>query len=321
MLHFTPRAEWEAATERGEYRPAAMAQEGFVHLSFGHQLAAVASELVPGASDLVVLVVDPGGLEAALRIEGGFPHLYGPVPLESVRLVLDMPPRPDGSFELPEAARLAELVLVSQPSAAAALRRARSVMDGFPGPWWLAGGWALEPAEGEPSRPHLDLDVALLREDASRLASHLHAFDLRRARNGRLLPWEGGRLEGGDHQVWARPRDGTSPQRWQDFAADPGFVEFLFEDLDAEGRFVFRRDGSVRAPIERLGSPGGFLSPEVALLYRAKALLEDDAGRRSTAHFDFEHVLSRLEREQRAWLHDAIGRVHDGHPWLRALSG
>jgi uncharacterized protein (DUF952 family) len=39
MLHFTSRAEWEAAETTGEYRPAAMAKDGFVHLSFGHQLA------------------------------------------------------------------------------------------------------------------------------------------------------------------------------------------------------------------------------------------------------------------------------------------
>src|SRR4051812_48874894 len=78
VLHFTSRTEWERGLADGQYRPDAMAADGFVHLSFGHQLARVASERVPGVHDLVLLVVDPHGLEKDLRLEGGFPHLYRP---------------------------------------------------------------------------------------------------------------------------------------------------------------------------------------------------------------------------------------------------
>lgn len=36
---------------------------------------------------------------------------------------------------------------------------------GFPGPWWIAGGFAIELATGRAIRPHDDIDVGLLRSD------------------------------------------------------------------------------------------------------------------------------------------------------------
>jgi hypothetical protein len=108
-------------------------------LSFGHQLARVATRCARGAEELVALVIDPAALRDDLRVEAGYPHLYGPVPLSSVRLVVDFPPQPDGTFLVPEQARLAELALLAAPTAEAALDRAKSVMDGFAPPWWLGG--------------------------------------------------------------------------------------------------------------------------------------------------------------------------------------
>ena len=320
MLHFTSRDEWKASEAAGEYRPTAMSRDGFIHLSFGHQLARVATERAGAATDLVLLVVDPSGLEADLRTEDGFPHLYRPIPVASVRLVVDMPPKADGSFEVPEPARLTELALTAQSSAGAALARVRSVLAGFDAPWWLAGGWALDAAATTPSRPHLDLDVAVLRRDMPNVARHLASWDLRLAREGRLLDWDGQELSAEDHQVWARPDDGLRPGRWQDFAADPGFVEFLAEDVDADGAWMFRRDPTVRSPVERLGPPGGFLAPEVALLYKAKAAVSSDPQLSAKAQFDFDHALDHLDAEQRTWLVAALRSSHPGHPWVAALA-
>lgn len=213
MLHFTSRAEWEAAEATGEYRPDARTEDGFLHLSFGHQLAWVATARARAASDLVLLVVDPDGLEADLRIEDGFPHLYRSIPVTSVRMVVDMPPGEDGSFEIPEPARLAELELTSQPSAEAALGQARSIMKGFGPPWWLAGGWAPASTAAKPWRPHLDLDVALLRRDMPVLGKHLIAWDLRVARGGRLLGWDGRGLPVSEYEVWARLLGAGRPPR------------------------------------------------------------------------------------------------------------
>ena len=115
-MHFTSRSAWERAQVTGQYQPDAMATDGFVHLSFGHQLARVATEIAAGTPDLVLLVVDPDGLEDDLKVEGGFPHLYRAIPVSAVRLVADFPASPDGSFALPESARRAELELTALPS-------------------------------------------------------------------------------------------------------------------------------------------------------------------------------------------------------------
>lgn len=320
MLHFTSRAEWQAGQTAGEYRPEAMAKDGFIHLSFGHQLARVASGVAHGATDLVLLVVDPSGLEDDLLVEGDFPHLYRAIPVVSVRLAVEFPPGPDGAFEIPEPARLAELALSALPSVDAALARARSVMDSFVAPWWIAGGWAIDAAAGKLSRPHLDLDVVVLRADMPALGRHLGAWDLRLARDGKLHDWDGGDLTAADHQVWARPDDGFRPNRWQDFAADPSFVEFLAEDVDADGMWVYRRDPAVRAPVKRLGSPGGFLHPEVALLYKATTAAGNDPVLSAKAQSDFDHACSHLDQDERDWLMTALRRLHPGHPWITALA-
>lgn len=320
MLHFTSRVEWDGGRSAGEYRPRSLTDEGFIHLSFGHQLARVATELARGGSDLVLVVVDPSGLETDLRVEGGFPHLYRPIPLAAVVLVVDLPPGPGGAFEMPERARLAELALTAIPSAEAALTRSRSMMAGFARPWWVAGGWAVDAATGTVSRPHLDLDIAVLRPDGPDVGLHLAGWDLRLADRGTLSEWHGGVLSAAQHQIWARHDDGFRPLRWQDFAADPSFAEFLVEDTDADGAWVYRRNPVVRAPLERLGPPRDFLRPEVALLYKASAAVGDDPVVAAKSQSDFDHALGHLDRDQRDWLGWALERAHPGHLWLSVLT-
>lgn len=89
ILHLTERALWDEAREQGVYewstRGKTLADEGFVHCSTREQLAGTAA-LVYGDdyADLVVLVIDPGRLGAPVRYEGGFPHVYGAIPVGAV---------------------------------------------------------------------------------------------------------------------------------------------------------------------------------------------------------------------------------------------
>jgi hypothetical protein len=254
-------------------------------------------------------------------VEGGFPHLYRPIPVAAVRLVADFPPGPNGSFALPEAARKAELELNALASFEAVLGRCRSVMAGFDRPWWIGGGWAVDAGADTISRPHLDIDVVLLRPDVQALGRHLAGWDLRLARSGTLAEWDGQALNDADHQVWVRPDDGHRPERWQDFAADPGFVEVLVEQFDtAQRTWVFRRDAAVRAPLERLGPPRGFLRPEVALLYKAAAAAGADPATAAKAQADFEHAVAHLDHRQRAWLGNAVASAEPDHHWVTVLA-
>lgn len=69
------------ARQPGRVEPGA---EGFVHLSRPDQVHIPAAELYGGRTDLVLLVIDPTRLEAEVRVENGFPHLYGPLEEEAV---------------------------------------------------------------------------------------------------------------------------------------------------------------------------------------------------------------------------------------------
>jgi len=111
ITHVAERLEWEAATERGEYRPASLAKEGFVHASTAYQTLLPANMFYRGRQGLVLLAIDQARLHSEIRWEEpqptveAFPHIYGPVNTDAVVMVEPFEPGADGSFELPQAIR------------------------------------------------------------------------------------------------------------------------------------------------------------------------------------------------------------------------
>ncbi|HVL84806.1 MAG TPA: DUF952 domain-containing protein, partial [Pseudonocardia sp.] len=98
LLHLITPAAWRTALAVGAVTASAGAR--FVHLSVPEQVALPADRLFAGRTDLLLLAVDPTGLD--VRWEPGvpgdppelrFPHCYGPVPTAAVTAVL--PYRPD----------------------------------------------------------------------------------------------------------------------------------------------------------------------------------------------------------------------------------
>ena len=178
---------------------------------------------------------------------------------------------------------------------------------GYPGRWWVAGGWSIDLCLGKQTRQHGDIDIAVLRDEQHLLRAHISDWDIQVAHDSMLSPWQGGDwLTPPRHQFWARPQtDGA----WS--------LEFLLEDREGAD-WLFRRDPKVRLPIDRLGRSAQdgvpYLCPEVSLLYKAKnADLERNAK-------DFDAVLARLDDTQRAWLRDALEQAHPGHLWIGRLA-
>lgn len=115
ILHITTRSDWDAACAAGSYRPASLADEGFIHCSTAAQVTGSASRFFRGRTDLVLLVIDAARVAAHLRYEPPatvagapdpraaelFPHLHGPLPLDAVIRVVAFPCDPDGGFTLP----------------------------------------------------------------------------------------------------------------------------------------------------------------------------------------------------------------------------
>lgn len=109
IFHITEQAIWEQCQGSGEYRPASLAAEGFVHLSTAAQVAETANRFFRAQTGLVLLVIDPARLVAPLRFEPApdrngeaFPHLFGPLNTNAVARVLPFSPSPDGTFLLPD---------------------------------------------------------------------------------------------------------------------------------------------------------------------------------------------------------------------------
>jgi uncharacterized protein (DUF952 family) len=98
ILHLALRADWTAAQPAGEYRVSTLGrgldQVGFIHCSRDlDQLHGVHTAFYARVTEpLVVLDIDPAGLD--VRVENGFPHLYGPLPLTSVTAVHPYAPEP-----------------------------------------------------------------------------------------------------------------------------------------------------------------------------------------------------------------------------------
>lgn len=97
LFHLAERDEWARARAAGEYAPASLAQESFIHFSTGEQLARTAARFYAGRDDMLVVTVDEAKLAAPLRFEQvdgeAFPHLFGSLNLDAV---IDVKPLPGG---------------------------------------------------------------------------------------------------------------------------------------------------------------------------------------------------------------------------------
>src|SRR6188508_1051711 len=108
LHHLALPDDWAAAADDGEYtwstRGRSLADEGFIHCSYPHQLEATANRFYADVPSLVVLTIDPSRLAAPVVVEaaepGGeeFPHLYGPLPVDAVTVARVWERAPDGRY-------------------------------------------------------------------------------------------------------------------------------------------------------------------------------------------------------------------------------
>jgi uncharacterized protein (DUF952 family) len=107
LVHLSSAEDWNRALREGVLRPASLESVGFVHLSSPAQVHLPANRLYAGRTDLMLLRIDPARLASPVRWEPGvptdpdgmeFPHLFGPLPINSVISVTNYLPGPDGRF-------------------------------------------------------------------------------------------------------------------------------------------------------------------------------------------------------------------------------
>ena len=103
------------------------------------------------------------------------------------------------------------------------------LLSAMPCPWWIAGGYAIELAVGQPVRDHGDIDVMVLRQDQIHVQDALHGWEWWAGDPpGTLRPWQPGEhLPAGVHDVWCRPGPGEPWPRPKDEADFTAALPFL----------------------------------------------------------------------------------------------
>lgn len=91
LYHLATADEWADYRQDGTIQPASLDTEGFVHCSWGRQVAGTVEKHFPGVTGLLALHVDEDGLGDVVLIEEdsygsgqAFPHAYGPIPVAAV---------------------------------------------------------------------------------------------------------------------------------------------------------------------------------------------------------------------------------------------
>jgi hypothetical protein len=187
--------------------------------------------------------------------------------------------------------------------------RVTQILERFDKPWFVAGGWAIDLFQEQVTRPHADLEIAILRSDQFALRRYLTDWHFKQAipsckGGGELLWQENEWLELPVHELHAQLDN--QPE---------SAIEILLNEA-SETDWIFRRNFEIQRPLalmglrSKLGVP--FLSPEIVLLYKAR-------NPRLKDKLDFQQVYGHLETESRCWLREAIARCYPQHPWLLHL--
>ena len=177
-------------------------------------------------------------------------------------------------------------------------------LAGIAAPWYVAAGWALDLFRGGQTREHGDIEIGIpaarFPEVRDRFAGY--AFD----------------VPGGD-RIWENATSEVLASTHQTWLRDPATGQYLidvFREPHDGSTWICRRDEAIRLPygeiIRRTEDGIPYLAPELALLFKAKAV-------RSKDQTDFDGTLPCLTPRQRDNLVGLLARVHPGHPWLAAL--
>ena len=96
IYHAALPVDWAEAQHSGTYttstRDRSLADEGFIHASYEHQVDGVVNRYYADVDELVVLVIDERRVGSPVIDESPtgdpadehFPHIYGPIPIGAV---------------------------------------------------------------------------------------------------------------------------------------------------------------------------------------------------------------------------------------------
>jgi hypothetical protein len=180
-------------------------------------------------------------------------------------------------------------------------------MSGFPRPWWIVGGWAIEAFTRAP-REHEDIDLSILACDVPALREHVgDRWHLWSNHGGTLRPVNDRHPEVLDResQIWIREHAGA-----------PWVIDLPLTP-DRDGLWTNKRWPEHVAPVEEVTwvADDGirYLNPEIALHYKARSDRPKDSR-------DLERTWPLLDERRREWLLEGLRATEPGHAWLERLA-
>jgi uncharacterized protein (DUF952 family) len=90
IFHICLPHDWVVNSQNGFYYHPSIAQEGFIHCSTAEQLEETIQRFFGDAEKIIILEIDPHLLLNELRYEQAtdikefFPHIYGPINIDSI---------------------------------------------------------------------------------------------------------------------------------------------------------------------------------------------------------------------------------------------
>lgn len=108
IYHIATESEWEASLDDENYIPERYAEDEFIHCSTKDQIVRTAHRLYSDESYIILLYIDDSNESDFIKyenLEGGtelFPHIYRPLPKESISRVVKVGKKDDGSFDFPD---------------------------------------------------------------------------------------------------------------------------------------------------------------------------------------------------------------------------
>ena len=103
IYHHITKLAWKEAQEKGIYVPKSYKQEGFIHCSTRKQVIPTANRKLKGISDLYVLIINTSMVKPKIIFEKAsngemYPHIYGPLNLDSIIEVKKLETNKEGLF-------------------------------------------------------------------------------------------------------------------------------------------------------------------------------------------------------------------------------
>lgn len=105
ILHIISEENWQKVKTGEVYTPSSLDEEGFIHCATEEQAVWVANTFFKGHSDLLLLFIDTEKLKSKIVYEDTentgmlFPHIYGPLNLDSVNKMISYKPDKNGDFQ------------------------------------------------------------------------------------------------------------------------------------------------------------------------------------------------------------------------------